>query len=355
MTSLVRTVLGDVEPSALGITLTHEHLLINFERWRGEQGQPWGPRQPIDDPRAEVPISLETVGWVRRNWASHPKNGRLEDVDLAIRELLRFKDAGGGTIVDATNPDLGRDPAALVRIAEATGVQIVMGAGHYVATSHPLDMDARTEEQIVEEIVRDVLDDCDGTTARAGIIGEIGCSAPMTTNEGKALRAAARAQRVTGAALLIHPGRAVTAPLEAMAVVAEAGGDPTRTIMSHLDRTLFEPADLLELAQTGCYLEFDLFGQESSYYPLGPIDMPNDATRVDHLIRLIAAGYEDRLLVAQDICRKTSLVAYGGDGYAHILENVMPLMRRKGMTEGQIDSILVHNPARILSLTSGRS
>ncbi|MGH2585682.1 MAG: phosphotriesterase family protein, partial [Dehalococcoidia bacterium] len=235
-----------------------------------------------------------------------------------------------------------------------TGVQIVMGAGHYVATSHPLDMDTRTEDQIVEEVTRDVLHGCDGTTVRAGIIGEIGCSAPISANERKALRAAARAQQTTGAALLVHPGRAVTAPLEAMAVVTAAGGDPTRTIMSHLDRTLFEPADLLELARTGCYLEFDLFGQESSYYPLAPIDMPNDATRVDHLIRLIVAGYEERLLVAQDICRKTSLVAYGGDGYAHILENVVPLMRRKGMTDGQIDSILIHNPARILALTAGR-
>jgi len=349
MQPTVRTVLGDIAPAELGRTLTHEHLLIRFDRWRHELGLPAALRQASDDPRATAPITLETAGWVRRNWASHAENSLLDDVELAIRELRLFKEAGGGAIVDATNPDLGRNPEALARIATETGVQVVMGAGHYVEASHPPDMDTRSEEQLFDAIVHDVTEGCDGTPIRAGIIGEIGCSAPMTANEQRALRAAARAQVCTGAALLIHPGRAVAAPLEAMLVVVQAGGDPTRTVMSHIDRTLFDPADMVELARTGCYLEFDLFGQESSYYPLAPIDMPNDATRVDHLLRLTEAGFGDRLLVAHDICRKTALVAYGGDGYAHILTNVLPLMRRKGITDAQIDAILVHNPARVLA------
>ena len=351
----VRTVLGDVQPSSLGVTLTHEHLLITFERWRRERGLEPLMHPPSDDPRATQPISLETVGWVRRYWASHPENSRLDDEDLAVRELRRFKDAGGGTVVDATNPDLKRDPQALVRISRATGVHIVMGAGHYVDSNHPLDMDARSEAQLMEEIIADVNEGCDGTTVKAGIIGEIGCSAPMTPNERKTLRAAARAQQATGAPLLIHPGRAVGAPLEAMRVVLEAGGDPQRTIMSHIDRTLFDPRDMLELAATGCYLEFDLFGQESSYYPLAPIDMPNDATRIDHLRRLIAEGFGEKLVIAQDICRRTSLVAYGGEGYAHILENVVPIMARKGMTAGEIQAILVRNPARVLAMAPAAS
>jgi phosphotriesterase-related protein len=343
----VRTVLGDIEPSALGVTLTHEHLLITFNRWRRERGE---PEAAPADPRAALPLTLETVGWARRYWDRHPAGRGLDEEDVAVDELRRFRAAGGGTVVDATNPDLGRDPEALVRIARATGVHILMGAGHYVAAQHPPDMDTRTEEQLVEEMVADVTEGCDGTSIRAGILGEIGCSAPMTANERKALRAAARAQRRTGAPLLVHPGRAVTAPLEAMVVVVEAGGDPARTIMSHIDRTLFNPEDMIALARTGCYVEFDLFGQESSYYPLAPIDMPNDARRIDHLMRLIAEGFGDRLLVAQDICRKTSLVKYGGEGYAHILENVVPIMRRKGMTEDQIETILIRNPARVLAL-----
>jgi phosphotriesterase-related protein len=343
----IRTVLGDIDPAALGPTMTHEHLLITFGRWRDNPGQ---IRVASDDPRSNVPISLETVGWVRRYSSSHIDNTLLDDEALAIEEAMRFKRAGGGALVDATNPDLKRDPEALKRISEATGLHVVMGAGHYVGDNHPLDMDSRSIEDLVAEIVQDVMVGAEGTDIRSGIIGEIGCTAPMTANEAKMLRAAARAQRLTGAALLIHPGRAVTAPLEAMKIVLDAGADPNRTIMSHIDRTLFEPADMTALAQTGCYLEFDLFGQESSYYPLSPIDMPNDAGRINHLMRLTAEGFGDKLLVAQDICHRTNLVKYGGDGYAHILENVVPVMRRKGMTEDQIDTILVRSPARVLTL-----
>jgi len=347
---MVRTVLGDIEPSALGITLTHEHLLITFDRWKRQAGEAAGARQPADDPRASKAISLETVGWVRRNWPLHPENSRLTDQILAMTELQRFKDAGGRTVVDATNPDLDRNAGALARIAAATGVQIVMGTGRYVETSHPLDMAARSEDELYEEVVRDVTEGADGTAVKSGIIGEIGCSAPLHGHERKALRAAARAQAETGAPLLLHPGRAVSSPLELIAIVADAGGDPARTIMSHIDRTVFDLADMTALAQTGCTLEFDLFGQESSYYPLSPIDMPNDATRVDHLIRLTDAGFGTQIVIAHDICRKTSLCAYGGEGYTHILENIVPLMRRKGMTQAQIDAILIQNPARLLAM-----
>ncbi|MDP6605021.1 MAG: aryldialkylphosphatase, partial [Dehalococcoidia bacterium] len=147
-----------------------------------------------------------------------------------------------------------------------------------------------------------------------------------------------------------HPGRNEASPLEAMAVVTDAGGDPARTIVGHIDRTLFDQDDMIELARTGCYVEFDLFGQESSHYAFAPIDMPNDATRIDYLQRLIAEGFGDRLLIAQDICHRTALVHYGGEGYCHIPQNVVPIMRRKGMTESEIDAILIDNPARILPM-----
>ena len=349
---MVQTVLGDVEPSALGITLAHEHLLIGFFRWRKEAGLPLPPSGVPDDPRAKQPITLENISWIRRYGSVHPDNPEygLQDEALVVDEVKLFKNAGGGSLVELTNPDLTRDPEGIVRISRATGVHVVAGAGHYIDEQHPLDMDERSEDQIAEQIVGDVTKGCDGTSIKAGIIGEMGCSAPMTSNERKALRAAARAQRATGAALIIHPGRSVAAPLIAMDVVVEAGGDPERTIMSHVDRTLFDLASLVELARRGCYIQFDLFGHEISHYTLAPIDMPNDAMRINHFQGLIANGYGEKLLVARDIATKHKLVKYGGDGYAHILENVVPIMKRKGMTQDQIDSILVHNPARILTM-----
>ena len=350
-TGKVQTVLGDVEPSSLGITLTHEHLLSAFGSATRGSGQ-WPPRGQVpDDPRANQPITLENIEWIRRNGSVHPDNVGFQDEALLVVEVMKFKNAGGGAMVDATLPDVSRDPEGMARIARATGIHVVAGCGHYVDQYHPADMSDRSEDQLMEEIIHDVMEGCHGTSIKAGIIGEIGCTTPMTGNEIKMLRAASRAQRATGAPLLIHPGRSVSSPFEAMNVVAEAGGDPERTVMSHVDRTLFDPQAMVQLARTGCYVEFDHFGHEMSHYRSNPtIDMPNDAVRINNLQLLMAAGYGDKLVISHDIAVKIKLVKYGGFGYAHIPENVVPIMKRKGMTADQIDSILVHNPARILTM-----
>ena len=82
------------------------------------------------------------------------------------------------------------------------------------------------------------------------------------------------AQSETGAAILVHTGRNPDAPLEILELLASAGADISRVIMGHLDRTVFEFDALQRIAASGCYLEWDLFGNEGSYYPLAEIDMP---------------------------------------------------------------------------------
>jgi phosphotriesterase-related protein len=149
--------------------------------------------------------------------------------------------------------------------------------------------------------------------------------------------------------LLVHPGRHAQSPFDVVEAVRDAGGDLRRTVIAHIDRTLFDRAEMRRLAETGVYLEFDLFGQESSHYQYAPIDMPNDAMRIDHLRDLFEAGFGARLLISQDICRKTSLVTWGGWGYGHIIANVVPVMLRKGMTPRQVDMLLIDNPARMLA------
>jgi phosphotriesterase-related protein len=332
----VQTVLGAIDPAAMGQTMTHEHLLIDItppER-RGIPGEP---------------IRLDNVGSNRRHPGRNPHNARLTSEADAIDEVHRFKAAGGGTIVEASSIGLSRHPQGLKRIAQATGVYVVMGASFYVHNYHPPAVATMTEAELTNVIIKDITEGADGTDIKAGLIGEVGLFWPMHPDEIKVLHASARAQQETGAPLMIHPGRNAMAPIEAMRMVREAGGETRRTIMAHIDRTLFSYAAMCELAQTGCYLEFDLFGQESSYYALAPIDMPNDAMRINHLMHLIEAGYRDQLLVAHDICHKTGLVKFGGEGYSHILENVVPVMQRKGMSVQDIAAILVDNPARIMA------
>ncbi|GAB4341495.1 MAG: phosphotriesterase-related protein [Candidatus Abyssubacteria bacterium] len=333
----IQTVLGVIEPGQLGVTQTHEHVFVDLLP------------EALRDENVGDPITLENIGYLRRHWLSNPANLVLNSEADAIAELKRFKNSGGDTIVELT-PNLNcRNPEGLVRVSRATSVHIVMGTAFYNAAYHPPDIESMSEEDIAAVFVNDIMKGADGTGIKAGIIGEIALDWPVHPNEAKVLRGGALAQAQTGAALNIHPGRDAESPLDAVRIVKEAGGDPARTVMSHIDRTLFEIDDVLKLADTGCYLEYDLFGQEASYYPLADIDMPNDAARVDYLIALIERGYRDKLLISLDVCHKTQLARYGGEGYNHILDNVLPLMRRKGMSDEDIDAITVHNPARMLA------
>ena len=341
---LVQTVLGPIEPSALGPTTTHEHLHCDLSfLFRPAR---YAPSRELED----APITLGNLGWVRRHYYSNHSNLRLSDVDTAIREARLYHAVGGRTIVDATTSGIGRDPDVLVRIARESGVHIVMGAGFYVDAKHPDDMDERSVEDLASEIVADLAEGVGDTGVRAGIIGEVGCGWPMTANERKSLTASAVAQQETGAAILIHPGRNEGAPAEILGVLADGGADLSRVIMGHLDRTVFDFEVLRGIAESGCYLEWDLFGNEGSYYPQAEIDMPSDAQRLDLIKRIVDEGYGDRVVIAHDVFTKHRLVTYGGHGYGHILQNVVPTMRRKGFSDEQIEAITVGNPADVIAL-----
>jgi phosphotriesterase-related protein len=225
-----------------------------------------------------------------------------------------------------------------------------MGCGYYVEDYQDPSTRGRSVDDLAGEIVGQVRHGAWGTRVQAGIIGEIGCTAPWTKHEQTVMRAAILAQQETGAALNVHPGRHADQPQEIADFVRAHGGDLARTVISHIDRTIFDEARLLRLADSGVVLEFDLFGQESSYYPLADIDMPNDAVRLRHLRTLIAHGHGDRVVISHDICYRTRLTAFGGHGYAHIFENVVPMMRRRGFTETEIDAILIGTPRRLLTL-----
>ena len=187
-----------------------------------------------------------------------------------------------------------------------------------------------------------------GTTGiRAGLIGEIGCSWPLFPNERKSLRAAGRAQKLTGVALHVHPGRDPQAPAEIIDILKSVGADLSHTIFDHVERTYRDMTAITGLAKNGCYIEYDLFGREG-YYPIN-LDLPNDAQRINELMQLIDEGYLNQLLISHDIWTKTQCCTYGGWGYAHILRNVVPVMLAKGMTREQIRTIMVDNPRQIFT------
>jgi phosphotriesterase-related protein len=177
-TGMVQTVLGTVHPDQLGVTLTHEHLLIDLAFHR----EP--PSEAFLREIYNRPVTLETVGYLRHYGYPNRDDVQLLDIETAIEEIGLYKQHGGVSVVDATSIGISRDPVALARIARATGLNIIMGSSYYVGSSHPQDMSDRTEDEIFEQIVVDVTVGVDGTGIRSGIIGEVGCNFPLsrTTN-----------------------------------------------------------------------------------------------------------------------------------------------------------------------------
>jgi phosphotriesterase-related protein len=340
----VQTVLGLIEPEDVGITSSHEHILFDMsEQWRE-------PIPASERGLAHGKLSMENLGIVRARYGAILENMRQTDESLAIDEVMHFKLAGGGTLVELSQNGLHRDPVGLARVARATGVNIVMGSGYYIASTHPEDMDTRTEEEIADEVVRDILVGVGDTGIRAGIIGEIGNSDPWTSNEKKVLRACSVAQKKTGAPMNIHPGITDELALEHIALVKEAGADLTHIAISHVDGYHYSLDTHRKIFEAGCYVEYDGFGNSLYTAPYAGrlLNWHSDATRIDVIQQLIEDGFINQILLAGDICFKCSLAAYGGFGYAHIINNLIPLMRAEGMTEEQIHTLTIDNPKRFL-------
>uniref|UniRef100_A0A3Q3N011 N-acetyltaurine hydrolase n=1 Tax=Mastacembelus armatus TaxID=205130 RepID=A0A3Q3N011_9TELE len=332
LTGKVQTVLGLVDPDQLGRTMTHEHLTMSFECC-------YFPPHSGDEAVAENPFQMQHMDWLRQNPYSSHENLLLQQETSAVRdELLN------------TTTGIDRDLPTLRQLSKDTGVHIIAGAGYYVDCTHSETTKKMSVEKLSDIIVSEVLHGADGTDIRCGVIGEIGTGWPITESEKKVLRATAHAQAQLGCPVIIHPGRNPAAPAEIIRILQEAGGDISKTVMSHMDRTIFDKGELLEFGKLGSYLEYDLFGIEMLNYPFNlEVDMPSDNQRVQTLAMLLKEGYEDKLLMAHDIHTKNRLTKYGGHGYSHILKNIVPKMLTRGITQHQVDKILIDNPKHLLT------
>lgn len=310
----VMTVLGPVEPGALGVTLMHEHLVHAVE----------------DRP--------------------------LTDEALVASELAEFKAAGGGAVVDLTTIGIGGPvPTALVRIASATGLDVVAGTGFYIEDRVPADLRALSEDDLHDWLVRDLTSGFPGTSVRAGIIGEVGCgtqtSGDVTPFEERALRAAARAQRDTGAAITVHTqvdfGRQ---GLQILDILERAGADLGRVVLAHCDARV-DPPYWHEIVARGASVEFSAIGRvrhEGALLDGTPV--PGTDGRVAAVARLVEEGHAGRLLLSHDVCALSHLRRFGGGGYRSLLDEVVPRLNRAGVADDALWTMLIENPARLLDL-----
>jgi|SRR5690554_5018050 len=302
----VRTVLGPIDADEMGITLPHEHLFINHQ------------------------------------WVSKQPGGILNDIELAVAELIEFKNLGGKTVVDATSRGLGRAPLAVKQIAEKTGLNIVIGCSWYRESFYDRSIWEKSTNELADEIIKEVTAGIENSRIQAGIIGEIGSedilNGRISPAEERVFRASARAQQETGVSIITH-SLYTSIGLKHLALLKEEGVSPERVLIGHCGS--YPHLDYYEaLAGQGAYILFDDIQNLIAY----EIDK-----RIGFIRALVNKGYLKKILLSHDICRFDMYYTNGGPGYAQILRSFVPEMKKAGITEKQIKTILMDNPKAALT------
>jgi len=303
MSSTVMTVTGPIAAEALGFTLIHEHLLLDLMR----------------------------DAWIG--------NHILNDPELTLLELQRYKDAGGVSVVDQTNRGLGQDPLAVRDIAVRSGLHIVLGCGWYREPYYEPYLQRWRTDQVADQMVADVTAGIDDSGVRAGIIGEIGAHATwITPSEERVLRAAGRAHRRTGVTITLHATRAPLG-LEQLDILKEEGVDPRRVVVGHAQSYPFFEYHA-EIARRGAFISFDRMGATNRY----------DHHKTMRMVKAVLdAGLAANLVLSHDVCYRSDLVTYGGHGYAYISSQLPAALREIGVGEDVFQQLMVDNPRRALS------
>ena len=349
----VMTVNGPIDPGQLGPAIMHEHIFIDFTvpddtdaRWKAA-----GRTKPVGATAVGIynaPLTMDLLGAVTMG-AINRENWLLTDERVAIDEVLEFKRRGGGAIVDTTSIGLKRDPLALRRVSNATGLNIVMGASWYRKGWHNNEeLDGRTVESLAQEIVRDVTVGVGDTGVRSGIIGEVGTEGnPLVPNEIKIIKASGRASRISGAAVTLHTSALLKEQPKILDMLAAEGADLRRVIVGHSNPISTDLPFMQQLLARGVYIQFDTLGRTPTVR-----SRITDTDVAAGIVQLIKAGYTDRLLLSQDVCTRIQWKAYGGTGFSFIQEQFIPHLKRLGVTDAQIHTIMVENPKRVLTLVA---
>lgn len=336
----IMTVNGIIAKESLGITTPHEHALIDISN-----------QYPGDKTPGSVGYSAKVSPDYYTALIADPyalrDNLILDDHTTSVNEVSLFAKAGGKTFVDVTPAGVGRDVNFLKALSDRTGLNVVAACGFYTCDAHPARLGTMTTEEIADEMIYELTVGIDGTHIKAGIIGEIGTSTEIDSEEIKVLKASAIAHAETGAPVMVHLSPWAKHGIFVAELLINEGVRADKICLCHTD-ILLDTAYIKKLMDMGVWVEFDNFGKEftqgSSYGRF-----PSDTERVEVLCRLIDEGYAKRLLFSCDICLKNLLKVHGGPGYAYVLDNVADMLRAKYQNADEIlNTILVDNPAMYL-------
>lgn len=302
---MIRTVLGDIPATQLGICYPHEHLF----------GAP--------------PAQLQEADFI------------LDDAAAVIQELTAFQQAGGQAVVDMSTRDYNRNIRLLHQVAEATGTHVIAATGfNKDRFSKPL-IAQMTDDDLDALLLRDVTKGVDNTACCAGVLKAASTLNEISPTARRVFESVARIHQQTGVPISTHT-EAGTMAMEQVRLLTSNDVAPANIIIGHLDRNLDWPY-ILDIAQTGVFLGFDQISKEK-YFP--------DALRITFILRLIEAGHGHQILLSGDLARRSYWPAYGfgnGPGYTYILWRFIPWLIQAGVTPEQAHSILTDNPANALS------
>lgn len=319
----IPTFTGSVAPDDLGRTLMHEHVFILSPEFQANYD----------------------LGW-EEDW-------QMAD---AIRRLDELKDAGIDTVVDLTVIGLGRYVPRVKRVAEASPVNIVAATGVYTYGDLPMFVHFRglTEGSPVDVMadlfVRDIEEGIADTGVRAGILKCATDEAGVTDGVEAVVRAVARTHRRTGVPISTHTHAPSRRGLEQQDIFEEEGVDLSRVVIGHSGDTT-DLDYLEELVARGSSLGMDRFGIDA----LLPFE-----ERVDVVARMCERGHAGKMVLSHDAfchCDWFDMdmlrEAQPRWNFLHISEDVLPALKERGVTDAQIDEMLVHNPRRILERQGG--
>ena len=320
--SVVRTILRDVPVDALGMgaVLFHEHLSINLAGLGRGARQSGPPLPPITD-----------------------------NVDLIAQLVDKAAADGVSCIVDGGHTDMGRKLEDLRSIAQRTKVHIVASGGFYMQRAYPPDIAGKSEDRLADDLVRQA---AEGRLGAFGEIGEDPNGAELTLDERNVFRAVGKAAVRTGLPVFTHNsyGTGPNVPkdigLQQLDLLESTGLKPDRIAIGHTCCLNDPQATIIkEVAKRGAFVGFDRVTTVQQIMP--------DDQKVAMALAFLEAGHADKLLLSSDFTGQRTLDA--GPGYGRTLTMFVPMLRKAGVDEATLHTILDDNPRRFLAFVPKRT
>jgi phosphotriesterase-related protein len=358
----ISTVLGEIDSNKLGFTTMHEHILCDIGSLLGSVAKMYASNIPVQ----ALKLCNENLMGLREGLGGFSDDcGMAGDIEYAVKELSIFRSMGGNTLVDATPLNARSRIEDLQEASRKSGVNIVCCTGIYITDAQPLELKAKTEEDLSAYFMAEITQGIGDSGVRPGFlkcaVNSLNDNGEIDEAELKAVRACAKAAVETGRSLHIHNAFPVSEDqiLSVTDMVLSLGVKPEKLLMLHMDSFIRRPLTSIDyiksydvkkdvnvdlqtkLLDLGINIGFDSFDNIVSI-------LPDNNDRIKALVELLRRGYGKQIVLGHDVSDKSRGVSNGYSGYTGFISKVLPVLTELGYQD-EIRNLTVENPARILA------